>query len=155
MIDYIKRLPRKLVVADFGCGEAQIAASCVSLLGFGWGIWCLCATAPASVPNVVHSFDLVAANERVTACDVSHVPLADQTVDIGIFCLSLMGTNFSVFLQEAHRVLKLQGRLVIAEVKSRIQSLDDFIRLVERVGFEFVTQVWYLFLRMASLIPSW
>ena len=32
MIDYIKRLPRKLVVADFGCGEAQIAASCVSLL---------------------------------------------------------------------------------------------------------------------------
>jgi hypothetical protein len=30
MIEQIKRLPHKLVVADFGCGEAQIAASCVA-----------------------------------------------------------------------------------------------------------------------------
>jgi len=39
------------VVADFGCGEAKIARS---------------------VPNVVHSFDLVALNEHVTACDMAN-----------------------------------------------------------------------------------
>jgi len=38
------------VVADFGCGDAKIARS---------------------VPNVVHSFDLVALNERVTACNMA------------------------------------------------------------------------------------
>jgi len=40
------------VVADFGCGDAKIARS---------------------VANVVHSFDLVALNEHVTACDMAHV----------------------------------------------------------------------------------
>ena len=48
---YIHR-PSSLVVADFGCGEAIIAQK---------------------VPNKVHSFDLVAVNEQVTACDMSKV----------------------------------------------------------------------------------
>ena len=60
----------------------------------------------ASVPNRVHSFDLVAANERITACDIAHVPLGDATLDCAIFCLSLMGTDFVRFLKEAHRTLK-------------------------------------------------
>jgi len=40
------------VVVDFGCGDAKIARS---------------------VPNIVHSYDLVALNEHVTACDMAHV----------------------------------------------------------------------------------
>jgi len=40
------------VVADFGCGDAKIARS---------------------VASIVHSFDLVALNEHVTACDMAHV----------------------------------------------------------------------------------
>ena len=43
---------RQAVVVDFGCGDAKIARS---------------------VPNVVHSYDLVALNEHVTACDMAHV----------------------------------------------------------------------------------
>ena len=41
-----------LKVVDFGCGEAKIATS---------------------VSHDVHSFDLVAVNEKVTACDMAHV----------------------------------------------------------------------------------
>merc|ERR1711935_31133 len=44
-----KRVPIKQVVADLGCGDAKLAAS---------------------VRNTVHSFDLIANNERVTACDI-------------------------------------------------------------------------------------
>lgn len=40
------------MVADFGCGDAKLARS---------------------VPQKVHSFDLVALNDSVTACDMSHV----------------------------------------------------------------------------------
>ncbi len=33
------------------------------------------------------------------------VPLENKSVDIVIFCLSLMGTNFMDYLVEAHRIL--------------------------------------------------
>lgn len=59
----------------------------------------------------VHSFDLVSPNERVTACDMAHVPLEDASVHVVVFCLSLMGTNLADFLREAHRVL-VPGGLV-------------------------------------------
>ena len=34
------------------------------------------------------------------------VPLGDESVDIVIFCLSLMGKNIGDFLIEANRILK-------------------------------------------------
>lgn len=34
------------------------------------------------------------------------VPLEDASVDVAVFCLSLMGTNIRDFLEEANRVLK-------------------------------------------------
>lgn len=34
------------------------------------------------------------------------VPLEDGSVDIGVFCLSLMGTNYQDYIMEARRVLK-------------------------------------------------
>ena len=49
------------MIADFGCGEAQIAHT---------------------ISNKVHSFDLVAANDKVTACDMACVPLATKAVDV-------------------------------------------------------------------------
>lgn len=73
------------VIADFGCGEAELAKS---------------------VKQKVHSFDLLASNELVTACDMAHVPLANASVDVAVFCLSLMGTNLRDYLLEANRVLK-------------------------------------------------
>ena len=82
------------MVADLGCGEARLARS---------------------VPNTVHSFDLVAANERVTVADIAHTPLEAASVDVVVFCLSLMGTNIRDFVFEAARILKVEGTLKIAE----------------------------------------
>jgi len=56
--------------------------------------------------KTIHSFDLISNNKYVTACDISKVPLKKNSVDMVIFCLSLMGINFIQFLNEAHRILK-------------------------------------------------
>nr|XP_033805391.1 ribosomal RNA-processing protein 8 isoform X2 [Geotrypetes seraphini] len=85
IIKYLRNRPASLVVADFGCGDCKIALS---------------------VRNTVHSFDLVALNDLVTVCDMAKVPLQDESVDIAVFCLALMGTNLREFLEEANRVLK-------------------------------------------------
>ena len=111
--------PRTSVVADLGCGDAELAAS---------------------VPQRVHSFDLVACNERVTACDIAHVPLGAQTVHVAVFCLALMGCNFVDFLGEAHRLLKPHGILKIAEVSSRITDAEGWDRLLHALGFDEVAR---------------
>jgi len=117
---FIKQLStekRKLVVADFGCGEAKLAKTVRK--------------------HQVHSFDLVALNELVTACDISSVPLESDSIDVGIFCLSLMGKDFISFLLEAHRVLKTRGELKIAEVKSRFNGrVREFVTVLHCLGFD-------------------
>jgi SAM-dependent methyltransferase len=98
------------VVADFGCGDAQLAKDLLKVEQKG------------KCPFTVHSFDLVSNNELVTACDMAKVPLESKSVDVCVFCLSLMGTNLADFIREAHRVLKDDGgRVMIAEVRSRIE----------------------------------
>jgi ribosomal RNA-processing protein 8 len=87
---FIALIPKKRsVIADLGCGDAAIArhfrASKVK----------------------VRSFDLAKVNEFVEVCDMAHVPLKDGSVDIAVFCLSLMGTNFLAFIREACRFTKL------------------------------------------------
>ncbi|XP_069696968.1 uncharacterized protein [Periplaneta americana] len=104
----------KLVVADFGCGDARLAQS---------------------LPNKVHSFDLVAVCEEVTACDMAHTPLSSSSVDIVVFCLSLMGTNLNSYVSEANRILKEGGILKVAEVESRFENVDSFIIMLQKFGF--------------------
>ncbi|KAF7218439.1 uncharacterized protein rrp8 isoform X1 [Nothobranchius furzeri] len=119
IIAYIKKKPVSLVVADFGCGDGKIARS---------------------VKNKVHSFDLAATSELVTVCDMANVPLADGSVDIAVFCLSLMGTNLVDFLTEACRVLKTGGVLKIAEVASRFDNVRDFTSTLTRLGFKLTSK---------------
>jgi ribosomal RNA-processing protein 8 len=148
IIKEIKTTSKALVVGDFGCGDAALAQS---------------------VPNrKVHSFDLVAVTPLVTACNIATVPLSDSTLDIGVFCLALMGTDYQKFLIEAHRVLKTGGTLFIAEVESRFcppaassgsggvpkhkdeaeekkrrgkilnAGLSRFLKMTKEIGFDFV-----------------
>ncbi|KAF9197506.1 25S rRNA (adenine645-N1)-methyltransferase [Haplosporangium sp. Z 27] len=114
----LKKMPKDTVVADLGCGDAQISQELSK-----------------QYKNIL-SFDLVAKNERVTACDIAHLPLEDSSVDVAIFCLSLMGTDFLKFLKEARRVLKTNGQLKIAEVISRFTDVDAFVSALKALGFE-------------------
>ncbi|XP_061683079.1 uncharacterized protein rrp8 [Syngnathoides biaculeatus] len=119
IIAYIKKKPRWQVVADFGCGDCKIARS---------------------IKNKVHSFDLVATSDLVTVCDMAKVPLPDSSVDIAVFCLSLMGTNLVDFLGEANRVLKRGGVLKITEVASRFDDVRTFLNGLVKLGFKMVSK---------------
>ena len=71
----MKKKCETLVIADFGCGEARLAHSL------------------SSTCKKIYSFDLIALNENVTVCDFTRTPLENESIDIIVFCLSLMGTN--------------------------------------------------------------
>uniref|UniRef100_A0A8C3M482 Ribosomal RNA-processing protein 8 n=1 Tax=Chrysolophus pictus TaxID=9089 RepID=A0A8C3M482_CHRPC len=69
------------------------------------------------------------------------VPLADESVDIAVFCLALMGTNLQEILEEANRVLKQGGTLMVAEVASRFEDLRAFMNGMAQLGFRSVNKV--------------
>ncbi|XP_039203954.1 ribosomal RNA-processing protein 8 [Crotalus tigris] len=118
-VHYLRRRPASLVVADFGCGDCTLARS---------------------LPNRVHCFDLAALDPRVTVCDMAQVPLEDASVDVAVFCLALMGTNLREILQEAHRVLRAGGTLLVAEVASRFADLRAFLGALARLGFRLISK---------------
>ncbi|PYH49905.1 25S rRNA (adenine645-N1)-methyltransferase [Aspergillus saccharolyticus JOP 1030-1] len=105
-------LPRRpnglCTVADLGCGDAQLAR----------------ALSPSSkkLNLKLLSYDLHAPEgSPITKADISNLPLPDGSVDVAVFCLSLMGTNWVSFVEEAWRVLRSDGKgeLWVSEVKSR------------------------------------
>lgn len=115
IIKELRKHPRAWVIADLGCGDARVAQV---------------------LPNRVHSFDLVANNERVVACDIAKVPLKDASTNAVVLSLALMGTNYDEFLREAHRIIPQGGRVYVAEVRSRVEHvLDDFRTMLSTMGF--------------------
>ena len=77
----------------------------------------------------IHSFDLVKYNENITVSDIKNVPLENESVDVVVFCLSLMGKNFVEFLSESRRILKPEGILIVCEISSRIVSEKSFLQI--------------------------
>ncbi|RAL12025.1 25S rRNA (adenine645-N1)-methyltransferase [Aspergillus homomorphus CBS 101889] len=105
-------LPRRpngmCTVADLGCGDAQLARALL----------------PSSkkLNLKLLSYDLHAPKDSpITKADISNLPLPDGSVDVAVFCLSLMGTNWVSFVEEAWRVLRGDGKgeCWVSEVKSR------------------------------------
>ncbi|KAL5047215.1 hypothetical protein BDW71DRAFT_180511 [Aspergillus fruticulosus] len=105
-------LPRRpngtCTIVDLGCGDAQLHRALLP---------------SAKKLNLkLHSFDLHAPKDSpITKADISNLPLEDGSADIAIFCLSLMGTNWVSFVEEAWRVLRSDGKgeCWVSEVKSR------------------------------------
>ncbi|MBX9923170.1 MAG: DEAD/DEAH box helicase family protein [Rhabdochlamydiaceae bacterium] len=112
----------KYKIGDFGCGEAKLAEA-------------------INGTHTIYSFDHIAINDNVTACDMTQVPLGDELLDVALFSLSLMGKNFPDYLKEAHRTLRLDGILIIFEPTSRfiddqgINHSSQFAKDLEQFGF--------------------
>ena len=113
------RPQRGYTIGDFGCGEAKLAEA-------------------LSDRHLVYSFDHVAANDDVIACDIAHVPLEDEVLDVAVFSLSLMGSNFADYLREAHRTLKLDGQLHITEATARFTDRRRVVEALADLGFDVV-----------------
>ncbi|KAL4897930.1 methyltransferase-domain-containing protein [Aspergillus ambiguus] len=105
-------LPRRpngsCTIADLGCGDAQLARALLP--------------SAQKLNAKFLSYDLHAPEgSPITKADISNLPAEDGSVDVAIFCLSLMGTNWVSFVEEAWRVLRSDGKgeLWVSEVKSR------------------------------------
>lgn len=107
-------------MADLGCGDAELAGA---------------------VRQKVHSFDLLSGVPGVVPCNMADVPLSDGSVDVAVFCLSLMGTDYGSFLEEAARIVSPNGWIWIAEVQSRFVDdkgksvVTQFVDAVAELGF--------------------
>ena len=111
-----------LKIGDFGCGEGKLELQLVE---------------SGHKKDIIHSFDAGKIADHVVQCDISHVPLQSNELEIGVFCLSLMGTNFPQFIKEANRVIRKDGKLFIAEVLSRFEDVDVFCSHMKRdCGFK-------------------
>ena len=66
---------------------------------------------------------------------LASIPLDDGALDIAVFCLSLLGSNFTDYRKEAHRTLNLDGRLHIYEATSRFTDRDQFAANLKTLGF--------------------
>ena len=108
------------IIVDIGCGEGKIAKKLVPL-GYK-----------------VYSYDLVSINQYVTVADMKNLPLENKFCDIAIFCLSLMNKNFIPFVVESNRILKIGGKLLVAEISSRIVDMNKFLNIFEKYGFEII-----------------
>jgi len=121
-IEWLSKRPENWKVMDLGCGDAEISRR-------------------AKQSNI-QNFDLSSSAPNVTVCNIASLPLEEESIDAAIFCLSLMGTDYGSFIEEAMRVLKAKGWLWIAEVQSR--CMDDhgnnlihaLIRSIEALGFD-------------------
>ncbi len=94
-IAWLKGRPHSWVAADFGCGDAQLAAS---------------------VPHKVHSLDLVASVPGVIACNMADTPLGKaqgtsaQAAELACNKLSMFSLSFKLALagsvQPANRAVR-------------------------------------------------
>ena len=113
---------KTMSIADVGCGEAILAQKLIPLC------------------YNIKSFDLVALNNYVTVADMKNLPIKKSTIDLAIYSLSLMNKNFIPFIVEANRILKKEGKLLVAEISSRIVDMSKFLNIFEKYGFKLIKQ---------------
>ena len=117
-----KVLPRThgtAIIADLGCGDARLAQTLkdsgeITKLNFK-----------------INSYDLHSPSPLITKADISNIPTPDGSMDVAIFCLALMGTNWISFIEEAYRILHWKGELWVAEIKSRFGRVGKAGKVVE------------------------
>lgn len=115
IIGEIKGMGEEVVIADIGCGEARMAGE---------------------FKNVI-SLDLHPVRKDIIRCDMRRrIPLGDGSVDVAVCCLSMMAEDISVATKEVNRILRTGGRWYVAEVRSRIGSINFLGKKFETFGFE-------------------
>ncbi|KAL8709339.1 MAG: hypothetical protein Q9220_005932 [cf. Caloplaca sp. 1 TL-2023] len=112
-------------ILDLGCGDAHLHASLLphaSTLNLSLRSFDL--AAPTDIPNA----------NLVTLSDIAHLPVANNSADVAIFCLALMGTNWIDFVAEAARVVRVGGECWVGEVRSRFVGGKEMDELKEKIG---------------------
>ncbi|EJW02240.1 hypothetical protein EDEG_03324, partial [Edhazardia aedis USNM 41457] len=114
LISKLKCLKNKKI-ADLGCGEAKLSKELTQ--------------------NTVFSVDLLTKGPHIIEADIEKTPFENDSMDIVVFCLSLMKKNVFKAIKESNRICKKDGILYIAEVASRFSNIKKFIEKIEKIGY--------------------
>ena len=99
---------RKKIVVDMGCGLAKIAKHFKDDKRFEFT-----------------NYDHISTAENIIECDISHMPLEDDSVEICIMSLAMWGSNCKEYLVEACRVLETGGKLYIIDTIQRWSHANE------------------------------
>ena len=96
------------------------------------GKWCSVATRPESVPSLKQVL-----SENVFAMDKNGLPFKKKTFDAVVVVSALeLFANDSAFIEECHRVLKPDGRLVVHTIRTKPFSLVNLVRRALGVTYQ-------------------
>ena len=110
IIEYLETIKtRKLKILDLGCGRNKIKDHFKK-----------------NKKMEIIGYDHVSFNDSIE-CDISNLPDEDETVNICIFSQSLMGTNWSTYIDEAKRVLSHNGEMIIVESNKDYEKIKAYI----------------------------
>ena len=133
-LNKIKTKRTKLVV-DMGCGKGQISQHFHNDTRFQF-----------------INYDHISSNETIRSCDISDIPLGEDTVEICILSLAMWGSNCKKYVVEANRILESGGKLYIIEPTKRWTEQDEtgniilekqgnkLTALLEECGFKTIDQ---------------
>jgi len=103
---YIEQFPSNLQIADLGCGDATLSTLCPQ--------------------HQFTNFDVYALNKRVQVSDISKLPEnLTGKFDIVVLSRAMWATNNVEILQEANRILKFNGSLIVCEPYRRWNKTED------------------------------
>ena len=117
---------RQRVVVDMGCGKAQISEFFKTDTRFKF-----------------INYDHIKSNETVVSCDISRIPLDDDSVEICILSLAMWGSNCKSYISEAYRVLESGGKLYMIEPTKRwteTTNADRLKTLLHESGFKIIEE---------------
>lgn len=112
-LDKIKT-KRTQQVVDMGCGTAPISKHFKGDSRFQF-----------------INYDHVAIDDTIQVCDISQMPLENDSVEICIMSLALWGPNCVDYIRDAHRVLETHGKLYIIDSTKRWTEKDEQGNMVE------------------------
>jgi ribosomal RNA-processing protein 8 len=105
---------RTKIVVDMGCGKGQISQYYKEDKRFQF-----------------HNYDHISSNDTIVSCDISNIPLEDDSVEICILSLAMWGSNCREYIQEANRILESGGKLYIIEPTRRWSEKDAQDNIIE------------------------
>jgi superfamily II DNA or RNA helicase len=112
-LDKIKTKRRKHVV-DMGCGLARIAEHFKDDTRFEFT-----------------NYDHVSTSENITECDISQMPLEDNSIEICIMSMAMWGSNCNEYIMEAYRVLETGMKLYIIDSTKRWSNENKETGIIE------------------------
>jgi len=99
---------RQKIVVDMGCGKGHIAEHYKNDNRFQF-----------------LNYDHVSSQDTIISCDISNLPLEDDSVEICILSLAMWGSNCREYILEAYRILETSGKLYIIEPTKRWSEQDE------------------------------